>query len=117
MMSFGKRGKGEISVRHANGSGHSVFFQMERDPSTGQTKPVVYDGQIGKRYGSVLDFLRSEQADLSQFTTITRLDDARPNFAHMAEDSVIRMPLSMGGNVVFNNREKRWVPDSHVVYT
>lgn len=89
LQSFGNQGKGTIGIRHKNGSGHSVYFQMEKD-QYGKLKPVVYDGQIAKRYGSLSEFLRAEQADMSQFTRVTRLDGSTPNWKHLAEDGAIR---------------------------
>lgn len=89
LQSFGNQGKGTIGIRHKNGGGHAVYFQMEKSQD-GQLRPVIYDGQIAKRYGSLSEFLRAEQADMSQFTRVTRLDGATPNWKHLAEDGVIR---------------------------
>lgn len=89
LQSFGNQGKGTIGIRHKNGGGHAVYFQNEKSQD-GQLRPVIYDGQIAKRYGSLSEFLRAEQADMSQFTRVTRLDGATPNWKHLAEDGVIR---------------------------
>lgn len=89
LESFGNQGKGVINVRHKNGSGHAVYFQMEKSQD-GKVRPVVYDGQIAKKYSSLSEFLRAEQVDTTQFTEVTRLDGATPNWKHLAEDNVIR---------------------------
>lgn len=93
LESFGNQGKGVINVRHKNGSGHAVYFQMEKSQD-GKTRPVVYDGQIAKKYSSLSEFLRAEQVDTTQFTEVTRLDGATPNWRHLAEDNVIRANLA-----------------------
>lgn len=89
LQSFGNQGKGMLGVRHKNGSGHSVYFQMEKQ-ADGKLRPTIYDGQIAKKYDSISQFLRAENADMSQFCKVTRLDGATPNWKHLAEDSVIR---------------------------
>lgn len=117
LESFGRRGQGVISIRRATGSGHAVYFQTERDQETGQYRPVIYDGQVGRRYSSLLEFLEAEGADTTQFTTITRTDDATPNLGHMAEDSVIRMRYKNAGmNVTFNPRTQEWMPATNVIF-
>lgn len=95
LQSFGNQGKGELSVRHKNGSGHSVFFQMEKSQD-GKLRPMVYDGQIQKKYTSLADFLKAEHVDMSQFVKVTRLDGATPNWGHLAEDSVVRTNFTSG---------------------
>lgn len=90
MASFGNQGKGTLGIRHKNGSGHAVYFQNERG-ADGKVRPVIYDGQIGKRYDTVAEFLKAENADMTQFSTVTRLDTATPNWKNLAEDSVCRM--------------------------
>ena len=92
MKSFGNQGKGMLGIRHKNGGGHSVYFQMEKQ-ADGKLRPTIYDGQIAKKYNSLSDFLKEENADLSQFTRITRLDGTTPNWKHLAEDGVIRANL------------------------
>lgn len=87
MKSFGKRGMGEFSMRFENGSGHSMYFQNERQPD-GSYAPVIYDGQNGRVLGSVATALAKYGFDTSKFGQITRLDDATPNLKAMAEDSV-----------------------------
>lgn len=89
MQSFGNQGKGVLSVRHKNGGGHAVYFQMEKQ-ADGKLRPTIYDGQIAKKYDSLAEFLRAENADMSQFSQVTRLDNATPNWKHLAEDGVIR---------------------------
>lgn len=93
LSSFGNQGKGVINIRHKNGSGHSVYFQMEKQ-ADGRLRPTVYDGQIAKKYSSLSEFLRAENADMSQFTQVTRLDGSTPNWKHLAEDGAIRANLS-----------------------
>lgn len=118
IMSFGRHGKCGISLRRANGAGHSAYCQVERDPNTGQHKPVVYDGQTGTKWGSIGEFLRAEGADLSQFTTITRLDDATPNFGHLGEDSVVRMNYTNEDmNVIYNPNTSKWQSANSVRFT
>ena len=90
MLSFGNQGKGELIIRHKTGGGHAVYFQNERG-ADGRVRPVIYDGQIGKRYDNVASFLKAEHADMTQFSTVTRLDTSTPNWEHLAEDSVCRM--------------------------
>lgn len=89
MKAFGNQGKGTLSIRHKNGGGHAVYFQNERQ-SDGTIRPVIYDGQIAKKYSSLSEFLRAENADMTQFSRVTRLDGATPNWKHLAEDGVIR---------------------------
>lgn len=91
MSSFGNQGKGVLSIRHATGGGHAVYFQNERGID-GRVRPVIYDGQIGKRYDTVAQFLKAEHADMTQFSTVTRLDTATPNWKNLAEDSVCMLP-------------------------
>lgn len=93
LQSFGNQGKGTLGIRHKNGSGHSVYFQMEKQ-ADGKVRPVVYDGQIAKKYSSLADFLRQEGVDTSQFVRVTRLDGATPNWKHLAEDGAIRANLA-----------------------
>lgn len=100
MSGFGNQGKGVLSIRRPNGSGHAVYFQNEKG-SDGKTRPVIYDGQVGARYASLSQFLKAEGADTTQFTTITRLDGSTPNWKHLAEDSVCRMN--------FANKDLNWV--------
>lgn len=104
MASFGNQGKGSLSIRHANGSGHSVYFQNERG-SDGKIRPMIYDGQVGTRYGSLSDFLKREHVDIGQAVKITRLDGTTPNWEHLAEDSVCRMNFTASNrNRVMNTR-------------
>lgn len=112
MASFGNQGKGTLNIRHANGSGHMVYFQNERG-SDGRTRPIIYDGQIATRYDSLSDFLKRESVDLSRPMEITRLDTATPNWGHLAEDSVIRMGFKdTSRNLVENTRQGgRWKSD------
>lgn len=90
MLSFGNQGKGTLDVRHKTGGGHAVYFQNERG-ADGKIRPVIYDGQIGKRYNTVSDFLKAEHADMTRFSVVTRLDTATPNWKNLAEDSVCRL--------------------------
>lgn len=87
MRSFGNKGMGEFIMRYASGSGHSMFFQNEKQ-GDGRYEPVIYDGQTGKKLGSVVDAIDKLGFDTSQFGQITRLDDATPNMEKMIEDSV-----------------------------
>ena len=90
MASFGNQGKGMLDIRHRNGGGHAVYFQNERGRD-GKIHTIIYDGQIGKRYDKFSDFLKYEHADTSQFSTVTRLDTATPNWKKISEDSVCRV--------------------------
>ena len=112
MAGFGNQGKGVLNIRHENGSGHAVYFQNERG-TDGRTRPMIYDGQIGRKYGSLSEFLKKECVDLGQAVEITRLDGTTPNWEHLAEDSVCRMNLSdRGRNLVYNVRQGRVVNTS-----
>lgn len=107
MLRFGNQGKGVLNIRHANGSGHSVYFQNERG-NDGRMRPTIYDGQIGTRYGSLSDFLRQESVDITRPVEITRLDGTTPNWEHLAEDSVIRMNFASDNrNLVLNTRKEQ----------
>lgn len=87
MASFGNKGMGELKIRRASGNGHSMFFQNERQ-ANGKYEPVVYDGQTGKRLGTVSEAVDMNAHDFKYFLDIVRLDDATPNFKKMAEDDV-----------------------------
>lgn len=117
MSSFGNQGKGVLTIRHANGSGHAVYFQNERDHD-GKTRPMIYDGQIAKKYGSLSDFLKRECVDIGQSAEITRLDGSTPNWDHLAEDSVCRMSFrDHQRNFVSNVRTgEKWLAD-HFYYS
>lgn len=86
IKSFGNHGSGTISVRRADGSGHSMHFSAIAGGGV-----EVQDGQIAKTYNSIAEALTTEGHDFDQFCKITRLDCATPNIKHMAEDSVLRM--------------------------
>jgi hypothetical protein len=90
MEAFGNKGKGILACRRADGSGHAMYFQNERQ-ADGRYKPVIYDGQIGKKYDSLQHVFEAENFDSTQFSTVTRLDNATPNWNHLAEDNVLRM--------------------------
>jgi len=92
--SFGRDGSGEINMRRPDGSGHSVYFMKDRDPSTGQYRTYYVDGQCSRTYGSLEDLMTREGFSRDTPATITRLDTATPNFKHMAEDSVCRVSYS-----------------------
>lgn len=96
LESFGAEGFGVIDIRRANGGGHAVYFQNERQ-ADGSYKPVIIDGQARARYTSLDDFIRAEGADVRQFTTITRLDRATPNWSHIGEDSAVLSTHSKKG--------------------
>jgi hypothetical protein len=64
---------------------------MQDRDSTGQYRTFFVDGQVGKTYGSVDDLINAEGFSRDSFANITRLDNATPNFKHMAEDSVCRV--------------------------
>jgi hypothetical protein len=131
LQSFGNQGKGVLSVRHKNGGGHAVYFQMEKQ-ADGKLRPAIYDGQIAKKYDSLSEFLRAENADLSQFTQITRLDGSTPNWKHLAEDGVLRANVgqirdpgsywrhsqgSSGGGAVERKKDKQAWATSNFAYT
>lgn len=113
MAAFGNKGQGIFSCRRADGSGHALYFQNEKQEN-GQYKPVIYDGQIGKRYTDIKQVFDAENFDSSQFSTITRLDNATPNWKHLDEDNVIRMNYSNRGmNKVLNTTTGQyWDADS-----
>lgn len=96
LESFGAEGLGVLSIARANGAGHAVYFQNERQPD-GSYKPVIIDGQARKKYTSLEAFLQAEGADIRQFTTITRLDRATPNWSHIGEDSAVLSTHSKKG--------------------
>lgn len=96
LESFGAEGLGVLSIARANGAGHAVYFQNERQ-ADGSYKPVIIDGQARKKYTSLEAFLQAEGADIRQFTTITRLDRATPNWAHIGEDSAVLSTHSKKG--------------------
>lgn len=87
--SFGRGGTGEFIARRADGSGHSVYFMKEKH-SWGYQQQFI-DGQDGRVYESLDDLYRAQCFDKTQMAQITRLDNATPNYDHMAEDSVLRM--------------------------
>lgn len=104
MAGFGNKGSGVLGSRRADGSGHAVYFQNEKGPD-GKYRPVIYDGQIGKRYEDVEEYFRLEGFDDSLFSTITRTDIATPNWDHLAEDSVVRTNFKNASmNVVKDSR-------------
>lgn len=86
---FGNKGSGEFIARRSDGSGHSVYFENVRQ-NDGSYQTIYRDGQIGKSYNSLSKLYEAEGFDKTQFSQITRLDNATPNFKHMGEDSVIR---------------------------
>lgn len=92
IKSFGNHGSGTISVRRADGTGHSMHF------SATNKGIEVQDGQIAKTYNSISEALSAEGHDFNQFCKITRLDCATPNLKHMEEDSVIRMDTKFTQN-------------------
>jgi len=97
IKSFGNHGSGTISIRRADGSGHSMHFSRLKNGSI-----EVQDGQIGKTYSSISEALSAEGHDFNQFCKITRLDCATPNVKHMQEDSVLRIDTyiaNKSGNV------------------
>lgn len=107
MASFGRQGKGMLGCRRADGSGHSVYFQNERGED-GKYKTVIYDGQIGRKYDSLKDLFDAESFDESQFSRITNLSTATPNWEHLAEDSVSRVNYKNRDlNVVQNIKDGR----------
>lgn len=113
MASFGHQGKGMLGCRRADGSGHSIYFQNEKNDD-GKWETKIYDGQIGKRYDSVKELFEAESFDDTQFSTITNLTNATPNWEHLAEDSVSRVNYSNKNmNVVQDIRTgKSWLADN-----
>lgn len=97
MASFGNKGMGELKIRRSSGNGHSMFFQNERQ-ANGRYEPVVYDGQTGKRLGTVSEAIDMNDHDFKYFLDIVRLDDATPNFKKMAEDDVFVPTKGTFGN-------------------
>lgn len=90
MASFGHQGKGMLGCRRADGSGHSIYFQNEKGDD-GKWSTVIYDGQIGRKYNSVKELFDAESFDDTQFSRVTNLTNATPNWDHLAEDSVSRV--------------------------
>ena len=117
MTKFGNKGKGALGIRHADGSGHSVYFQNERGED-GKYRPIVYDGQIGTRYGTFDEFVQKEHVDVSRGFRITRLDNATPNWKHLNEDSVVRMSFKdHSRNLVKDTRDDRYFYADNIRYT
>lgn len=117
LESFGNKGKGMLGCRRADGSGHSIYFQNEKGED-GKYHPVIYDGQIARRYTSLADLFEAESFDETQFSTITRLDNATPNWDHLAEDSVSRMNYSNDNlNSVRNTKDGRQYLANNFRYT
>lgn len=108
IKSFGNHGSGTISVRRADGSGHSMHFSRLKDGSI-----EVQDGQIAKTYSSIGEALNAEGHDFNQFCKITRLDCATPNVNHMKEDSVLRIDTN---NANKTNNVKGAVVRNNTVY-
>ena len=113
MASFGHQGKGMLGCRRADGSGHSIYFQNEKDED-GVWRTKIYDGQIGKKYDNIRDLFEAESFDDTQFSTITNLTNATPNWDHLAEDSVSRVNYTNSNlNVVQDIRNgQHWLADN-----
>ena len=91
--SFGRGGTGEFIAWRPDGSAHSVYFRKEKG-ADGIWRQRFDDGQIGKSYSSLEDLYRAEGYDKTRMGQITRLDNATPNFKHMAEDSIARVSFT-----------------------
>lgn len=114
LCEFGNKGMGTIGFRRPVGSGHAVYWQNEKNEQTGKYEPTFYDGQIGTKYvgksglerliasegfGYSADTYRSSSGEVHSMPTghlarITNLSNATPNWDHMSEDSVSRIPLT-----------------------
>lgn len=89
---MGHKASGEFNMRRPDGSGHSVYFQTIKTDSGYETQFI--DGQTRKKYAgsdALSQLIAQEGFDTTKFANITRLDNATPNFSHMAEDSVARV--------------------------
>lgn len=82
---FGRNGSGTVGIRYKTGGGHAFNFFN----TGGYGNTVFVNSQTGDVIGSwndVLDFFPT--IDMSANVRVTRLDEATPNFKHMAEDDV-----------------------------
>lgn len=117
MASFGHQGKGMLGCRRADGSGHSIYFQNEKD-SNGKWSTVIYDGQIGRKYNSVKELFDAESFDDTQFSRITNLTNATPNWDHLTEDSVARVNYTNKSlNVVQNIKTGKIYDANKITFT
>lgn len=102
---LGNNGSAALDFRYPSGGGHSIYAYFDKN---GQF--TVADGQSNKIFrarqtvdqdlnrsrkyqiGDVLEQVKNHYGfdTENSFSTIMRLDTASPNYAHMAEDSVIR---------------------------
>ena len=84
---FGKNASGTIDIRYSSGGGHAFNFVTDR--KTGQTSYInSQTGHIiGNSWKDVKNFFSA--IDDKAWIEVNRLDVARPNFKHMAEDDAI----------------------------
>lgn len=77
-----------------NAGGHAMHFT-----SLGNGICRIEDGQSNKTYMGLEDAVESLGFDKGRAIDICRLDDCKPNFKHMAEDSVVRFDNEYMGHV------------------
>lgn len=84
---FGKNASGTIDIRYQSGGGHAFNFVTDR--KTGQRSYI--DSQTGKVIGNTWKDVKNFFVGINDdaWIEVNRLDIARPNFKHMAEDDVI----------------------------
>ena len=87
LSSYGDGASGTIAGFYPNGAGgHAMHFSV----SNGQVH--VQDGQNGRRFNSIKEAAETYGFDTNRSMQSYRLDNATPNWEHMAEDSVIGAP-------------------------
>lgn len=112
LTNFGAGASGSITLTYGDGSnGHAIYW------TTDGAQVYFYDGQndnsitysrTGDQLGKVYDTYRFNPENS---VLVYRLDQATPNWDHMAEDSVIRPPASSGSKVKNKNSGRvvdRW---------
>lgn len=87
LASYGDGASGTIAGFYPNGAGgHAMHFSVSNG------KVHVQDGQNGRRFNSVREAAETYGFDMNAEMRSYRLDNATPNWDHMAEDSVIGAP-------------------------
>ena len=87
LASYGDGASGTIAGFYPNGAGgHAMHFSV----SNGEVH--VQDGQNGRHFKSIREAAETYGFDTSRDMQSFRLDNATPNWDHMAEDSVIGAP-------------------------
>lgn len=97
LSNYGDGASGSIAGYYPNGAGgHCMHFSVKNG------RVHVEDGQNGRRFGSIKEAAETYGFDLNRDMHSFRLDNAKPNWGHLEEDSVISSP---------NPRQKRWKAD------